>query len=168
MFQHLQTFGDLDFFGSVAKTTSGRNTVVITGEQRECFGLRAEEFGSITANRDFQQSNLTVWTVWTVWTVLTVWTVWTTSERKIVGIRAGLLQLGLRLPRSQEKKMAKIGLMLAKQCEIRVCLIHNIHSDSDSKDALRVHTYQSIYNCVLYVFCHLLTHFHFIKHPCVV
>lgn len=159
MFQHLQTFGDLDFFGSVAKTTSGRNTVVITGEQSECFGLRAEEFGSITANRDFQQSNLTVWTIWTVWT---------TSERKIVGIRAGLLQLGLRLPRSQEKKMAKIGLMLAKQCEIRVCLIHNIHSDSDSKDALRVHTYQSIYNCVLYVFCHLLTHFHFIKHPCVV
>lgn len=159
MFQHLQTFGDLDFFGSVAKTTSGRNTVVITGEQSECFGLRAEEFGSITANRDFQQSNLTVWTIWTVWT---------TSERKIVGIRAGLLQLGLRLPRSQEKKMAKIGLMLAKQCEIRVCLIHNIHSDSDSKDALRVHTYQSIYNCVPYVFCHLLTHFHFIKHPCVV
>lgn len=159
MFQHLQTFGDLDFFGSVAETTSGRNTVVITGEQSECFGLRAEEFGSITANRDFQQSNLTVWTIWTVWT---------TSERKIVGIRAGLLQLGLRLPRSQEKKMAKIGLMLAKQCEIRVCLIHNIHSDSDSKDALRVHTYQSIYNCVPYVFCHLLTHFHFIKHPCVV
>lgn len=159
MFQHLQTFGDLDFFGSVAETTSGRNTVVITEEQSECFGLRAEEFGSITANRDFQQSNLTVWTIWTVWT---------TSERKIVGIRAGLLQLGLRLPRSQEKKMAKIGLMLAKQCEIRVCLIHNIHSDSDSKDALRVHTYQSIYNCVPYVFCHLLTHFHFIKHPCVV
>lgn len=159
MFQHLQTFGDLDFFGSVAETTSGRNTVVITEEQSECFGLRAEEFGSITANRDFQQSNLTVWTIWTVWT---------TSERKIVGIRAGLLQLGLRLPWSQEKKMAKIGLMLAKQCEIRVCLIHNIHSDSDSKDALRVHTYQSIYNCVPYVFCHLLTHFHFIKHPCVV
>lgn len=107
-------------------------------------------------------------TIQPVWTVWTIWTVWTTSERKIVGIRAGLLQLGLRLPRSQEKKMAKIGLMLAKQCEIRVCLIHNIHSDSDSKDALRVHTYQSIYNCVPYVFCHLLTHFHFIKHPCVV
>ena len=64
--------------------------------------------------------------------------------------------------------MDKIGLMLAKQREIRACLIHNIQPDSDSKDALHVYTYDSIYNCVLCVFCHLLTHFHFVKHPCVV
>ena len=52
------------FFGFIpdTRTAYGRNSDTIFGEESRCFGLRAVDFETITANGIFRKSILAVWT----------------------------------------------------------------------------------------------------------